>query len=154
MVSLKLLCSSAADDELVDAWFSVRGLQIAGEASRSKGADWASKRAGPAGLGRPAWAHFGPVRGLLLLALVPESSRSFPLLHVGPCRHFLSELDEDPCLTRFSTFLARSSEIVIFSGLSLGFLESCLLHCMTCTRLQGLVARCFMNLSQKSFFQR
>jgi hypothetical protein len=26
MVSLKLLCSSAADDELVDAWLSVRGL--------------------------------------------------------------------------------------------------------------------------------
>jgi hypothetical protein len=26
MVSLKLLCSSAADDELIDAWLSVRGL--------------------------------------------------------------------------------------------------------------------------------
>jgi hypothetical protein len=26
MVSLKLLVSSAADDELVDAWLSVRGL--------------------------------------------------------------------------------------------------------------------------------
>jgi hypothetical protein len=25
-VSLKLLCSSAVDDELVDAWLSVRGL--------------------------------------------------------------------------------------------------------------------------------
>jgi hypothetical protein len=25
MVSLMLLCSSAADDELVDAWLSVRG---------------------------------------------------------------------------------------------------------------------------------
>jgi hypothetical protein len=37
MVSLKLLCSSAADDELIDAWLSVRGLQIAREAPRSKG---------------------------------------------------------------------------------------------------------------------
>jgi hypothetical protein len=26
MVSLKLLCSSAADDELIYAWLSVRGL--------------------------------------------------------------------------------------------------------------------------------
>jgi hypothetical protein len=26
MVSLKLLCSSVADDELIDVWLSVRGL--------------------------------------------------------------------------------------------------------------------------------
>jgi hypothetical protein len=26
MVSLKLLCSSAVDDELIDVWLSVRGL--------------------------------------------------------------------------------------------------------------------------------
>jgi hypothetical protein len=87
-----------------------------------RGADWASKRAGPAGLGQPAWAHFGPVCCLLRLALVPESSRSFPLLHVGPCRQFLSELDEAPCLARFSTFMARSSEFFIFSGWVLGIL--------------------------------
>jgi hypothetical protein len=29
MVSLKLLFSSVADDELIDAWLSVRGLLIA-----------------------------------------------------------------------------------------------------------------------------
>jgi hypothetical protein len=82
---------------------------------------WAS-RPGPTGLGRPAWAHFGPVRGLLRPVLLPESSGSSPLLHVGPCRQFLSELDEAPCLARFGTFLARSSEFVIFSGLVLGLL--------------------------------
>jgi hypothetical protein len=82
-----------------------------------RGADWASKWAGPAGLGRPSWAHFCPVRSLLCPTLLHESSRSFPLLHVGPCRQFLSELDEAPCLARFSTFRARSSEFVIFSGL-------------------------------------
>jgi hypothetical protein len=49
--------------------------------------------------------------------LVPESSRSFPLLHVGPCRQFLSELDVAPCPARFSTFLTGSLEFVIFSGL-------------------------------------
>jgi hypothetical protein len=48
------------------------------------------------GLGRPAWAHFSLVDGLLCLVSVPESSRSFPLLHVGPCCQFLSELDETP----------------------------------------------------------
>jgi hypothetical protein len=48
---------------------------------------------------------------------VPESSRSFPLLHVGPCRQFLSKLDVAPCLARFGTFLGRFSEFVIFSGL-------------------------------------
>jgi hypothetical protein len=85
-----------------------------------RGADWASKWAGPASLGRSSWAHFGPVRGLLRPVLLPESSRSSPLLHVGPCRQFLSELDEAPCLARFSTFLARSSEFSIFSGWVLG----------------------------------
>jgi hypothetical protein len=74
------------------------------------------------GLGRPAWAHFGPVRGLLRPVLLPESSRSSPLLHVDPCHQFLSVLDEAPCLARFSTFLARSLEFSIFSGLVLGLL--------------------------------
>jgi hypothetical protein len=37
---------------------------------------------------------------------------------------------------------------------SMGFLESCLLHCLTCTGLQGLVMRCLVNLSRKSCFQR
>jgi hypothetical protein len=74
------------------------------------------------GLGQPAWAHFDPVSRLLRLVLVPESSRSFPLLHVGPCCQFLSELDEAPCPARFNTFLARSSEFVIFSSLVPGLL--------------------------------
>jgi hypothetical protein len=68
-------------------------------------------------LGRPAWAHPGPVACHLFPTSVPESSRSFPLLHVGPCRQFLSELDVAPCPARFGTFLGRSSEFVIFSGL-------------------------------------
>jgi hypothetical protein len=85
-------------------------------AARSKGGDWAPEWVGPADLGRQAWAHFGTVSRLLCLVSVPESSRSFPFLHVDPCRQFLSELDEDPCLARFGTFLARSSEFVIFSG--------------------------------------
>jgi hypothetical protein len=34
--------------------------------------------AGPTGLGRPAWAHPGPVACLLRVASVPESSRSSP----------------------------------------------------------------------------
>jgi hypothetical protein len=80
------------------------------------GGDWAPKWAGTAGLGRPAWAHLGLVDSLLCTMSVLESSRSIPLLHVGPCRQFLSELDEASCLARFDTFLARSSEFVIFSG--------------------------------------
>jgi hypothetical protein len=48
---------------------------------------------------------------------VHESYRSFPLLHVGPCRQFLFELDVAPCPARFDTFLVRSLEFVIFSGL-------------------------------------
>jgi hypothetical protein len=80
------------------------------------------KWAGPAGPGRPAWAHFGPVRGLLRAVSVPKFSRSFPLLHVGPCRQFLSQLDEAPCPTRFRIFLTGSSKFVIFSGLVPGLL--------------------------------
>jgi hypothetical protein len=87
-----------------------------------RGSDWAPEWAGPAGLGRPSWAHFGPVSRLLRVVSVPESSRSFPLLHVGPCRQFLSELDVAPCPARFNTFLGRSSEFVIFSGLVSGLL--------------------------------
>jgi hypothetical protein len=41
---------------------------------------------------------------------------------MGPCRQFLSELDEAPCPTRFGTFLTRSSKLVIFSGLVPGLL--------------------------------
>jgi hypothetical protein len=51
------------------------------------------------------------------VASVPESSRSFSILHVGPCCQFLFELDVAPCPTRFGTFLGRSSVFVIFSGL-------------------------------------
>jgi hypothetical protein len=74
------------------------------------------------GLGRPAWAHPGPIACLLRPTSVPESSRSSPLLHVGPCRQFLSEMGVAPCPARFDTFLGRSSEFVIFSGLVPGLL--------------------------------
>jgi hypothetical protein len=86
------------------------------------GGDGALEWAEPARLGRPAWAHLGPVACLLHVASVPESSRSFPLLHVGTCRQFLSELDVAPRPARFGTFLDRSSEFVIFSSLVPGLL--------------------------------
>jgi hypothetical protein len=69
------------------------------------------------GLGRPAWAHFGPASNLLRPVSVPESSRVFPGLRVGPCRQFLFGLDEAPCPARFDSFLTRSSKFFIFSGL-------------------------------------
>jgi hypothetical protein len=86
-------------------------------AARSRGAT------GPQnGLGRPSWTHFGPARGLLCPVLVPESSRVFPDLHVGPCHQFLLGLDEDPCPARFVSFLTGSLEFFIFSGLVPGLL--------------------------------
>jgi hypothetical protein len=54
--------------------------------------------------------------------LVPESSRVFPDLHVGPCRQFLLGLDEAPCPARFDSFKTGSSEFSVFSGLVLGLL--------------------------------
>jgi hypothetical protein len=87
-------------------------------AARSKG-EATGPRNGP---GRPAWAHLSPVACLLRVVSVPKSSRSFPLLHVGPCHQFLSELVVAPCPARFGTFLGRSSEFVIFSGLVPGLL--------------------------------
>jgi hypothetical protein len=87
-------------------------------AARSKGG-----LSGPRnGLGRPARARFGLASGLLHPVLVPESSRVFPGLHVGPCRQFLFGLDEAPCPARFSSFLIGSSEFFIFSGLVPGLL--------------------------------
>jgi hypothetical protein len=75
--------------------------------------------------GRPGPTGLGPLRPSSWPPSPGVASRVFyivPLLHVGPCRQFLSELDEAPCLARFNTFLARSSEFVIFSGLVLGLL--------------------------------
>jgi hypothetical protein len=75
------------------------------------------------GLGQPTWAHLGPASSLLRSVLVPESSRVFPDLHVGPCRQFLFGLDEAPCPARFGSFLTGSSEFFIFSGLVPGLLR-------------------------------
>jgi hypothetical protein len=149
MVSLKLLCSLAADDEFILAWLLVRGLEIAWEASRSKEGSTGPRN----GLGRPAWAHFDPVRGLLCPVLLLESSRSFPLLHVGPCRQFLFELDELLTPQGSTLFWLGPRSFSSSRVWSLGFLESCLLHFMTCTGLQGLVMRSLMNISRKSCFQ-
>jgi hypothetical protein len=88
-------------------------------AARSKGGLTGPRN----GLGRPAWAHFGPTSCLLRPVSVPESSRSFRLLHVGPCCWFLSKLDEAPYPARFDTFLTGSSEFSIFSGLVPGILR-------------------------------
>jgi hypothetical protein len=86
-------------------------------------ARWKGGPIGPlSGLGRPAWAHFGPARDLLCPVLLPESSRVFPQLHVGPCRNFLFGLDEAPFPARFDNFLTGSSEFSIFMGLVLGHL--------------------------------
>jgi hypothetical protein len=75
--------------------------------------------------GLPGPTGLGPLRPSSCPPSPDVASRVFyilPLLHVGPCRQFLSELDEAPCLARFGTFLAMSLEFVIFSGLVLGLL--------------------------------
>jgi hypothetical protein len=87
-------------------------------------------KGGPTGLemggaGRPGPTGLGPLRPISWPPLPSVASRVLyilPLLHVGPFLQFLSELDEAPCLARFGTFLARSSEFVIFSGWVLGLL--------------------------------
>jgi hypothetical protein len=75
--------------------------------------------------GRPGPTGLGPLRPSSRPPSPGVASRVFyilPHLHVGPCRQFLSELDEAPCLARFDTFLSRSSEFSIFLGWVLGFL--------------------------------
>jgi hypothetical protein len=64
------------------------------------------------GMGRPAWAHFGPVRCLLRPALVPESSKSFPFCMWALVVNF------SPNWTK----LLVSQEFSIFSGRVLGLL--------------------------------
>jgi hypothetical protein len=90
--------------------------------ARSKGGQLGLEVGWASGLGRPTWAHFGSVRGILCSVLLPESSRVFPQLHVGPCRQFLFGLDEAPCPARFNCFLTGSSEFSIFTGLVHGLL--------------------------------
>jgi hypothetical protein len=92
-------------------------------AARSKG-----EATGPwNGQGRPAWADRPrptPAQFPTSFAVrrFPSLQNPSPFLHVGPCHHFLSKLDVAPCPARFSTFLGRFSEFVIFSGLVPGLL--------------------------------
>jgi hypothetical protein len=110
------------------------------------------------GLDRPAWADRpGPILSQLVAsfawrwfpslldpfpfcmwALVVSFSPSWTKLHVS----------QDSALFWLGRRSLSSSQVW-----SLGFLESCSLHCLTCTGLQGLVMRCLMNLSRKSRFQ-
>jgi hypothetical protein len=150
MVSLKHLCSSAADDELIDAWLSVRGLQIAREAPRSKG--------GRLGL-ETCWADRpGPISAQFVASF---ARCCFPsLLDPSPFCMWALVVSFSPNWTK--PLISQDSALFWLGPRSfpssrvgsLGFLESCSLHCLTCTGLQGLIMRCLMNLSRKSFFQR
>jgi hypothetical protein len=89
---------------------------------------WSGGPTGPRnGVGRPAWADRPrPISAQFVASFAwcwfPSLLDPSPLLHVGPCHQFLSELDEAPCLARFNTFLARSSEFSILSSWVLGLL--------------------------------
>jgi hypothetical protein len=76
------------------------------------------QRGGPTGprngLGRPAWADRpGPISAQFVASF---ARRWFPSL-LDPSPFCMWALVVSFCLARFSTFLARSSEFVIFSGL-------------------------------------
>jgi hypothetical protein len=154
MVSIKLLCSSAADRELIDAWLSVRGLLIARDASRSKGGPTGPRN----GLGQPAWSDRpGPISAQSVASF---ARCCFPsLLDPLPFCMWAHVVGFSPNWTKLLVlqhsalfWLGPRSFPSSWVG-SLGFLESCSLHCWTCTGLQGLVMRCLMNLSRKSCFQ-
>jgi hypothetical protein len=154
MVSLKLLYSSTADDEVIDAWLSVRGLQIARVESRSIGGLTGPRN----GLGRPAWAD--RPRPISAQSATSFARRWFPsLLDPSPFCMWALVVSFSLSWTKLlvlqdSTLFCLGPRSLSSSRVwSLGFLESCLLHCMTCTGLQGLVTRCLMNLSWKSYFQ-
>jgi hypothetical protein len=110
------------------------------------------------GLGRPAWAD------------QPGPTSTQPVASFARCRS--PSLLESSLICMWALVISVSSDwmkllapqdSVVFSlgpqsfcssrVWSLVFLESCLLYCLTCTGLQGLVMRCLMNLSQKSCFQ-
>jgi hypothetical protein len=110
------------------------------------------------GLGRPTWADRpGPTSAQLAASfsrcwfpsLLDPSHFSMWALAVSFTPNWMKLLVlQDSALFWLGPQSFPSSRV-----LSLGFLESCLLHCMTCTRLQGLVTRCLMSLSWKSCFQ-
>jgi hypothetical protein len=93
------------------------GYKLSERRLGERGADWASKWAGPAGL--------DPLRPSPRPPLPSVASRVFesiPHLHVGPWCQFLFGLDEAPSPARFNIFLTWSSEFSIFSGLVRGLL--------------------------------
>jgi hypothetical protein len=77
--SLSLACgwSSGANDSSSRCWRRLRGFRVEDPSrARKTGPNRCRKWAGPAGLGRPAQAQFGPVRSPLLLR---GSSRTYVL---------------------------------------------------------------------------
>jgi hypothetical protein len=123
------------------------------------GADWASKWTGLAGLGRPAWADRpGPTSAQSAASF---ARRCFPSL-LDPSAFYMWALVVSFSLNWTKLLISQDSALFWLGPRSfpssrvgsLGFLESCSLHCLTSIGIQGLVLRCLMNLSWKSCFQR
>jgi hypothetical protein len=132
---------------------SSSGLSIVRMAARSKGVTGAQN-----GSGRPAWADRpGPISAQ---SAAYFARCWFPsLLDPSPLCMWALVVSFSPSWTKL---LVRQDSALFWLGpqslsssrvWSLGFLESSLLQCMTCTGLHGLVTRCLMNLSRKSYFQ-
>jgi hypothetical protein len=92
--------------------------------------------AGPAGLGR-SWPSSAPVFFPSLLV----SSRAFSLLLVALDISF-SAVWIGLLVVQASVFLSMSLEFFAFTDWSLGLLESCSPHVLTCIGLHDLLAKC------------
>jgi hypothetical protein len=106
---------------------------------------WAS-RPGPTGLGRPAWARFGPI-------FSPVASRVIPYLCALACgtlMSFSSWLRLESLLSKLHCFLVESLKICKLTLQSSGHLESCSSRVLTLVGLHDLLPKCLMNLSRTS----
>jgi hypothetical protein len=134
--------------------------------------EWRLGQRGSTGLGWSAWVgRPGPISSQPTASFArPGPISAQPTASFVRCR-FSSLLDPSPFCTwalvvsfspNWMKLLVPQDSTLFWLGprsfsssqvWSLGFLESCSLHCLTCTGLKGLVMRCLMNLSRKSSFQ-
>jgi hypothetical protein len=127
-------------------WQPTEAKAIYRGAPRSKGVANCHKK----GLGRPAWARFGP-------GSLPDASRSIVDLlpyACGPLTSSSPRFRYSSLSCKLQYLLFRSLEFYGFMLQSLGYLESCSSCVLTCAGLHDLVLKCLMNLSRKSPFKR
>jgi hypothetical protein len=138
---------------LVDGWMwrPTEAEAINGQAPRAKRGSRTEPGVGWANRPRPAGP--GPFRPGSAPVSSPVASRVISYLCAlacGPLTSFPSRFRLESLLSKLRRFLVESLKTCMLTLRSLGHLESCSSHVLTCDGLHDLLLKCLMNLSRKS----